>query len=58
MAIVVKKAGKHCVAHSVTKAVLVRKGNAVCFATRPAAVREANRTQCKVLGGPACKLVS
>lgn len=57
MAKVVKKGNRHCVAHSVTGAVLKRKGQSVCFSTRAQAINEANRTQCKILGGPVCKLV-
>lgn len=48
---------RYCVAHSVTSLVIQRKGQPVCFTTRGQAVTEANRTQCKAIGGPACKLV-
>lgn len=57
MAEVIKKGNQHCVAHSTTGAVLKRKGRSVCFSTRAQAVTEANRTQCRILGGPVCKLV-
>ena len=61
MAQVIKQGSKanrrYCVAHSITNLVIQRKGTPLCFTTRRQAVTEANRTQCKAIGGPACKLV-
>lgn len=57
MAKVVRQGTRHCVAHSITGVVIKRQGRSVCFSTRSQAVVEANKTQCKAIGGPACKLV-
>ncbi len=53
----VKKIGtKFCVTNSGNGAVIKRKGRRACYAKRSAAVKDANATKCRNLGGAHCKV--
>ena len=50
MASVKKIAGKYCVTHSTTGAVIKRGGKKACHTTRAKAQADANKTRCRVMG--------